>query len=59
MRVYEGFTTWEELVKDHKGLKEQIKDREKRLDDLQLSDDIDEIKYAIDRISNEMMAVNM
>lgn len=59
MEAYQGFTSREELVADHKGLKKQIKDREKQLDQLQNLDDLDEIKSAIDEIANQMMAVNM
>lgn len=59
MKPYQGFKTWEELVADHKGLKEQIKDRELQLDLLQELKDIKKIKAAIDEIANQMMAVNM
>lgn len=59
MEAYQGFTSREELVRDHKGLKEQIKDREKQLDRLQELEDLEEIKRAIDEIANQMMAVNM
>ena len=59
MEAYQGFTFREELVEDHKGLKKQIKDREKQLDRLQELEDLEEIKRAIDEIANQMMAVNM
>jgi flagellar hook-associated protein FlgK len=59
MEAYQGFTSREELVRDHKGLKEQIKDREKQLDCLQELEDLEEIKAAVDEIANQMMAVNM
>lgn len=59
MKPYQGFTSREELVRDHKGLKKQIKDREKQLDRLQELEDLEEIKRAIDEIANQMMAVNM
>lgn len=59
MKPYQGFTSREELVADHKGLKEQIKDRERQLDLLQQLKDINQIKQAIDEIANQMMAVNM
>lgn len=59
MEAYQGFTSREELVRDHKGLKEQIKDRERQLDLLQQLKDINQIKQAIDEIANQMMAVNM
>lgn len=59
MEAYQGFTSREELVEDHKGLKKQIKDREKQLDRLQELEDLEEIKRAIDEIANQMMAVNM
>lgn len=59
MKPYQGFTSREELVRDHKGLKEQIKDREKQLDCLQELEDLEEIKAAVDEIANQMMAVNM
>ena len=59
MEAYQGFTSWEELVADHKGLKKQIKDRERELDQLQQLKDIKQIKQAIDEIANQMMAVNM
>lgn len=59
METYQGFKTREELVADHKGLKEQIKDREQQLDRLQELEDLEEIKQAIDEIANQMMAVNM
>ena len=59
MKSYQGLTTREELVRDHKGLKEQIKDRERQLDAIQNLEDLNEIKSAIDEIANQMMAVNM
>lgn len=59
MEAYQGFTSREELVEDHKGLKKQIKDREKQLDRLQELEDLEEIKRAIDEIANQMMAVNI
>lgn len=59
MKDYQGFKTREELVADHKGLKKQIKDRERQLDMLQQLKDIKQIKTSIDEIANQMMAVNM
>lgn len=59
MKSYQGFKTREELVADHKDLKEQIKDRERQLDAIQNLEDLNEIKRAIDEIANQMMSVNM
>lgn len=59
MEEYCGFIYVEDLITDHKNLKMQIKEWEKVLDRLQKTEDINELKREIDRIANEMMAVNM
>lgn len=63
---YECFLSVEDLIEDHKKLKESIKERELKLDVIVLKllqkigeEDIKDIEEELDEMSGQMMSVNM
>lgn len=57
---YCWFDTIEELIEDHKKIKEQIKEREIKLDMLSDNEDCNRyISEVLEEMSHEMMSINL
>jgi len=62
---YAGFACVDDLIKDHRDIKKQIKEREKSMDDyVRILDrwtreDVETVRDNLDHISQEMMTINI